>query len=73
MSDYVIGFANILGGVFFQALITGKINRTEANLEFWSDWRAQHPTFSKYGPPFLVAFGAIRIAIGLIGYPADSS
>jgi hypothetical protein len=73
MSDYVIGLANILGGVFFQALITGKISRTEANIEFWSDWRAQHPTFSKYGPPFLVAFGVIRIAIGLVGHLADSS
>ncbi len=72
MSDYVIGLANILGGVFFQALITGKIGRTETSLEFWSDWRARHPTFSKYGPPFLVAFGAIRIAVGLIGHSVDS-
>jgi hypothetical protein len=67
MSDHVIGVANILGGVFFQALITGKFSRTEASLEFWSNWRTQHPAFSKYGPPFMVAFGALRIAIGLLG------
>ncbi len=66
MSDYVIGVANILGGVFFHALITGKINRTQESLEFWSKWRAKHPAFSKHGPPFLVAFGALRIAFGLL-------
>ncbi|MAG34006.1 MAG: hypothetical protein CL908_24265 [Deltaproteobacteria bacterium] len=67
MSEYVIGVANILGGLFFQALITGKFSRTEASLEYWSDWRTQHPAFCKYGPSFLVAFGAIRIAVGLLG------
>ncbi len=67
MSDYVIGVANILVGVFFHALITGKINRSDESLEFWSNWRAQHPAFSKHGPPFLVAFGAVRIAYGLLG------
>jgi len=67
MSDYVIGAANILGGVFFHSLIHGKISRTEAGLEFWSNWRTQHPSFTAYGPPFLVAFGAIRIAIALLG------
>ncbi len=67
MSDYVIGVANILGGVFFHALINGQINRTEASLEFWSNWRARHPAFSGYGPAFLVAFGALRIAFGVLG------
>ncbi len=67
MWDYVIGVANILGGVFFHALINGQINRTEASLEFWSNWRARHPAFSKHGPPFLVAFGAVRIAFALLG------
>jgi hypothetical protein len=67
MSDYVIGVANILGGLFFHALINGRISRGEAKLEFWSNWRAQHPAFSQYGPPFLVAFGALRIALGLLG------
>jgi hypothetical protein len=67
MSDYVIGALNILGGVFFHGLINGKIKRTETSLEFWSNWRSQHPSFSKYGPPFLVAFGAVRIAIALMG------
>jgi hypothetical protein len=67
MSDYVIGVANILGGMFFHALTTGKINRTKENLEFWSNWRARHPAFSKHGPPFLIAFGALRIAFGLLG------
>ncbi len=66
MSDTVIGVANILGGVFFHALINGRIKRTEASLEFWSNWRAQHPAFSKHGPPFLVAFGALRIGFGLM-------
>ncbi len=66
MSDYVIGAANILGGVFCHALITGRIHRTDANLEFWSNWRDQHPAFSKHGPPFLIAFGSVRIAIGLL-------
>lgn len=67
MSDYVIGAANILAGVFFHTLITGKISRTEADFEYWSTWRARYPAFSHYGPPFLIAFGAIRIAIGLLG------
>ena len=67
MSDYVIGAVNILGGVFFHALINGQINRTEASLEFWSNWRARYPIFSKYGPPCLIAFGAIRIVSGLLG------
>ncbi len=67
MSDYVIGAVNVIAGVFFHALINGKVSRTEASLEFWSNWRAQHPAFSKYGPPFLVAYGAIRIALGLLG------
>ena len=67
MSDYLIGAANILGGAFTYALINGKINPTEASAEFWSNWRAQHPMFSNHGPPFLVAFGALRIAFGLMG------
>jgi len=67
MSDYVIGAANILGGVILHALITGKLSRTEAGREFWSNWRAQHPMFSGYGPPFLVAFGLFRLAFGLLG------
>lgn len=67
MSDYVIGAVNILGGVFFHVLITGKISRTETSLEYWTNWRAQHPAFSQYGPPFLVAFGVVRIAIGRLG------
>ena len=67
MSDYVIGAVNVMGGVFFHALITGRFSQTEASLEFWSNWRARRPAFSKYGPPFLVAFGAIRIALGLLG------
>jgi hypothetical protein len=67
MSNYVIGAINILGGFFFHALINGKINPTEEKLEFWSNWRAQRPAFSKYGPPFLVAFGGLRIAFGLLG------
>ncbi len=66
-SDYVIGVANILGAVFLHALINGKFSRAEAGLEFWSKWRAQHPMFSQYGPPFLAAFGALRIAFGLLG------
>ncbi len=67
MSDYVIGVANILGGLFFHSLITGKINPTEASLEYWSSWRDRHPAFSKYGPPFLVAFGGLRIVLELLG------
>ncbi len=67
MSDYLIGLANILGGFFLHALISGRIRRTEASLEFWSTWRDRHPIFSNYGPPFLVAFGALRIAFGLLG------
>ncbi len=67
MWDYVIGVANILAGALSQALITGKFSRTEASREFWSNWRAQHPAFSKYGPPFLVAFGVLRIALALLG------
>ncbi len=66
MSDYVIGVANILGGLFLHALINGKIKRTEASLEYWSNWRAQHPIFSKYAPPFLIAFAAFRIVFGLL-------
>lgn len=66
MSDYLIGAANIVGGVFCHALIHGKIHRTEASVEYYSNWRAQHPTFSKHGPPFLIAFGIIRIALGLL-------
>jgi len=67
MSDYVIGAANIVGGVFAHALIAGNISQTEEGREYWSNWRAQHPTFSKYGPSFLVAFGLVRIAFGLLG------
>ncbi len=67
MSDYIIGAANIAGGLFVHTLISGKISRTETSLEFWSDWRARHPTFSKYGPPFLVAFGAVRIVLAPLG------
>ncbi len=67
MSDYVIGIANILVGLFCQALITGKLSRTESGSEYWSNWCGQHPSFSKYGPPFLVAFGVLRIAMGLLG------
>ncbi|MBW2362399.1 MAG: hypothetical protein JRG84_15955 [Deltaproteobacteria bacterium] len=67
MSDYVVGVANVIGGVFCHALINGKINPSEANLEFWSNWRDRHPTFSNYGPPFFVAFGVLRIALGLLG------
>ncbi len=67
MSDYVIGAANILGGVFLHSLIGGKLNPTEASREYWSSWRDQHPAFSKYGPSFLVAFGGIRIAVALLG------
>ncbi len=66
MSDYAIGLANIVGGVFCHALIYGKISRTEAGVDFWSDWRTRHPTFSQYGPPFLVAFGVFRIALGAL-------
>ncbi len=66
-SDYVIGVANLLGAVFIHALINGKFSRAEAGLEFWSKWRAQHPMFTNYGPPFLAAFGALRIAFGLLG------
>jgi len=67
MSDYVIGVANIVGGVFLHVLINGLIHRTESSLEFWSNWRGRHPAFSTYGPPFLVAFGTVRIALGLLG------
>ncbi|MAG31127.1 MAG: hypothetical protein CL908_09590 [Deltaproteobacteria bacterium] len=67
MADYLIGAANILGGVFLQVLIHGKIRPTEASAAFWSTWRAEHPSFTRYGPPFLVAFGIVRIAIGLLG------
>lgn len=67
MWDYVIGVANILGGLFLQALISGKLSRSEESLEYWSNWRAQHPAFSSYGPPFLMAFGVVRIAVGLLG------
>ncbi len=67
MSDYVIGAANILGGVFLQAMINGKIRRSAESVEFWSGWRTQHPMFSKYGPSFLVAFGVLRIASGMLG------
>ena len=70
MSDYVIGVANVLGGMFLHALTTGKFSRPEAGLEYWPSWRAQHPAISQYGPPFLIAFGSIRIALG---YWADSS
>jgi hypothetical protein len=65
--DYAIGVVNILGGVFFHALVNGRFSRTEAGREFWSGWRAQHPAFTQYGPPFLVAFGALRIGFGLLG------
>ncbi len=67
MSNYVIGAANILGAVFIHALLDGKFSRTEAGVEFWSNWREQHPAFSQYGPPFLAAFGALRIVFGLLG------
>ena len=63
MSDYVIGAANILSGLFFHLLITGKINPTEARREYWSNWRARHPAFTQYGPACLVALGAVRIAV----------
>ena len=67
MSGYAIGVANILLGVFLHLLLTGRIKRTEASREFWSSWRAQHPAFSEYGPPFLIAFGVVRIAFELLG------
>ncbi|MCP3985392.1 MAG: hypothetical protein GY723_13465 [bacterium] len=67
MSDYVIGAANILGGIFSHALIHGRFSRTEAGLEYWAAWRDRYPAFSNYGPPFLAAFGALRIAFGLLG------
>ena len=67
MSDYMIGAANILVGLFFQLLIGGRLSRAEAGVEYWNTWREQHPAFSKYGPPFLVAFGILRIAIASLG------
>ncbi len=67
MWDYAIGVANILSGVFFHALINGKINRSEASLAFWSNWRSRYPIFSQYGPPFLIAFGVVRIALLALG------
>jgi hypothetical protein len=67
MWDYMIGATNIVGGVFFHALINGRISQTEEGREYWSNWSAQHPAFSRYGPPFLVAFGIVRIAFGLLG------
>jgi len=67
MWDYGVGAANIGVGLFLHALISGKIRRTDESLEYWSNWRAQHPAFSGYGPPFLVAFGALRIAFGVFG------
>lgn len=67
MWDYVIGLANILGGIFLHALINGQLRRSDASLEYWSNWRAQHPAFTKWGPPFFVAFGALRVAFGLLG------
>lgn len=66
MSNYVIGALNILGGIFLHLLISGSFSRSEAALEYWSTWRAKHPAFSQYGPPFLIAFGAVRIGIGLL-------
>jgi hypothetical protein len=67
MSHYLIGAANIAVGLFLHLLISGRIRRTEASLEYWSNWRARHPAFSGYGPAFLVAFGALRIAFGVLG------
>jgi hypothetical protein len=67
MWDYVVGVTCILGGVYFYAVSTGKINRTEASVEYWSNLRAQQPTLIKYLPPFLVAFGVLRIAFELLG------
>ena len=67
MWDYGIGAANIAIGVFLHALLAGKINRSEEGREYWSNWTAEHPTFSKYAPAFLVAFGALRIVLALRG------
>lgn len=66
MSDYAIGAVNILGGLFLHSLISGRISRSEEGVEYWSTWRARHPTFSQYGPPFLVAYGLVRTAFGLL-------
>jgi hypothetical protein len=66
MTDFVVGAANILLGIFLHALITGRMSRTGAGLEYWSKWQAQHPIFSRYGPAFLVAFGLFRIGFGLL-------
>jgi len=66
MSEYVIGAANILGGLFLHSLTAGRLSRSEEAREYWSTWRARHPAFSQYGPPFLVAYGLVRIAFGLL-------
>lgn len=66
MTDLVVGAANIGVGILLHALITGRMSRTEARLEYWSNWRTQHPIFCRYGPAFLVAFGLFRIGFGLM-------
>lgn len=64
--SYVENVGFILGGILFHAVSTGKLSRTDANMEYWSDLRARHPLFMKYGPPFLVAVGVLRIGLQLL-------
>ena len=65
MWDPVIGVINVAIGVFLHVLISGKLSRTDERRAYWSTWREQHPLFTRWGPAFLVAFGALRIGLGV--------
>ncbi|MBW2289692.1 MAG: hypothetical protein JRG80_12285 [Deltaproteobacteria bacterium] len=67
MWDYVVGVVCILSGVYVYAASIGRVNWSKASIEYWSNMRAQQPALIKYLPPFLVAFGVLRIVFGLTG------
>jgi len=61
-----MGAAFILGGTYFYAVSTGKLNDSEANAAYWSKLRTQQPFLMKYGPPILVIAGVFRLAAAIL-------
>jgi isocitrate dehydrogenase kinase/phosphatase len=65
MWEYFTGTICILTGVYLRLVPMRKFHETEASHEYWTNLRAQHPRLFRYGPPFLVVVGAIRIGAEL--------
>ena len=61
-----MGLVFILSGIYFHAVMTGRLHHTEANEAYWAQWRETHPWMGRWLAPGLVFLGVLRIALSFV-------